>query len=219
MHFNIDNRFWEFVTTCTRFFLLNIVLIATLIPVVTVGPARTALYGTLFAYDDHDDIRLVRQYLRRFVTEFPRSFGASMLFVALLAADSFGMVYWASSSTVISYIALTILILAAAILITAFEYFFPLQARYTNTFTGTLRNSMRMPWAVPGTTALLVAIDITAGVTIAFSPHIRVAFVLLGFSWLAYVKSLLFLRAFARVGDQRKNEDRSHDYSLPQGTL
>ncbi|WP_411161393.1 DUF624 domain-containing protein [Bifidobacterium adolescentis] len=52
--------------TLLRFVGLNLVYLITLIPNVTIGPARAALYSTMFAYDEHDDVNLVREYLKRF---------------------------------------------------------------------------------------------------------------------------------------------------------
>ncbi len=60
MRFNINAPFWRFMDTLLRFVGLNLVYLITLIPNVTIGPARAALYSTMFAYDEHDDIRLVK---------------------------------------------------------------------------------------------------------------------------------------------------------------
>ena len=70
MRFNINAPFWRFMDTLLRFVGLNLVYLITLIPNVTIGPARAALYSTMFAYDEHDDIRLVKEYLTRFKREF-----------------------------------------------------------------------------------------------------------------------------------------------------
>lgn len=85
MRFNINAPFWRFMDTLLRFVGLNLVYLITLIPNVTIGPARAALYSTMFAYDEHDDIRLVKEYLTRFKREFKQGLAAWVL-VAILAA-------------------------------------------------------------------------------------------------------------------------------------
>lgn len=81
MRFNINAPFWRFMDTLLRFVRLNLVYLITLIPNVTIGPARAALYSTMFAYDEHDDIRLVKEYLTRFKREFKQGLAAWVLVV------------------------------------------------------------------------------------------------------------------------------------------
>lgn len=81
MRFNINAPFWRFMDTLLRFVGLNLVYLITLIPNVTIGPARAALYSTMFAYDEHDDIRLVKEYLTRFKCEFKQGLAAWVLVV------------------------------------------------------------------------------------------------------------------------------------------
>lgn len=81
MRFNINAPFWRFMDTLLRFVGLNLVYLITLIPNVTIGPACAALYSTMFAYDEHDDIRLVKEYLTRFKREFKQGLAAWVLVV------------------------------------------------------------------------------------------------------------------------------------------
>lgn len=81
MRFNINAPFWRFMDTLLRFVGLNLVYLIALIPNVTIGPARAALYSTMFAYDEHDDIRLVKEYLTRFKREFKQGLAAWVLVV------------------------------------------------------------------------------------------------------------------------------------------
>ncbi|MGO1346295.1 MAG: DUF624 domain-containing protein, partial [Bifidobacterium psychraerophilum] len=99
MRFNIDGPVWQFITQCTRFLILNVLFVITIIPIVTIGPARTALYSTVFAYTDNEGIDLGREYLKRFKDEFLKSIASSLIFVALAAAIAFAIIFWYSSDT------------------------------------------------------------------------------------------------------------------------
>ncbi|NMM94916.1 YesL family protein [Bifidobacterium oedipodis] len=220
MKFNLEGPFWQFMTLCVRFFALNLLFILTIIPVVTIGPARAALYSTVFAYTDNEDIPLCREYLRRFKREFMRSIVASIIFVALGAAIIFGLVFWNALDTDLAYVTLPFLILAGAIVFLTFEYYFPLEARYANTFKATLTNAARMPWAAFGHTMGIIAIDVAAIALFAFTGFFRVLFVLLGCAWLAYAKSLVYLRAFARVDTTNgAAHNERPDYTLPTASI
>ena len=83
MRFNINAPFWRFMDTLLRFVGLNLVYLITLIPNVTIGPARAALYSTMFAYDEHDDIRLVKEPDRLVLALRPASDPPSLRAVGL----------------------------------------------------------------------------------------------------------------------------------------
>ena len=137
MRFNINAPFWRFMDTLLRFVGLNLVYLITLIPNVTIGPARAALYSTMFAYDEHDDIRLVKEYLTRFKREFKQGLAAWVLVAILAAAILFGLSFWKAWDTNAPYIPLILLVIAAVVVALFAEYAAPLQARFANT-TGRL---------------------------------------------------------------------------------
>lgn len=219
MRFTIDSAFWRFLDTCVRFAALNLLFLLTAAPMVTLGPARAALYSTVFAYNDHDDINLAREYLRRFKRELPRCLAAWAIFAILIASLAFALAFWNALGTGTSWLALPPLVAAGFILITCCEWWFPLQARYANTFAMTWRNALRLPWACFGATLSLLAIDMTVAVLFVYTTWLRVACVALGCSWLAYAKSLIYLRAFDRVCGNADAMRERPDYSLPTASI
>ncbi|MCH9276040.1 DUF624 domain-containing protein [Bifidobacterium amazonense] len=217
--FDPDNKFWQFVALCLRYCALNLVFLVTCIPLVTVGPARAALYSTVFAYTDNEDIHLVREYLKRFKREFLPALGSSVIFIVLIAIATFSIVFWSSLDTDLAYVTLPVLIIVGVVTLLTFEYYSPLQARYANTFGATLSNAFKMPWAVFKYTLGLLAIDVIGAALFLYTGWFRIAFVLLGFSWLAYAKSLIFLRAFAQVSGDPDKPREAPDYTMPSGSI
>ena len=128
MKFNTNAPFWQFMNTLARFTALNLVYLVTLIPIITIGPARAALYSTMFAYDEHDDVNLVREYLKRFKREFKQGLAAWVLVAILAAAILFGLSFWKAWDTNASYIPLILLVIAAVVVALFAEYVAPLQA-------------------------------------------------------------------------------------------
>lgn len=94
MKFNIDAPFWRFMSTLARFTVLNVLFVITCIPVVTIGPALAALYSTIFAYCDHEDVSLHREYLKRLKREFVRGLLSFLIYIAVAAVLIFGFVFW-----------------------------------------------------------------------------------------------------------------------------
>lgn len=134
------------MNTLARFTALNLVYLVTLIPIITIGPARAALYSTMFAYDEHDDIRLVKEYLTRFKREFKQGLAAWVLVAILAAAILFGLSFWKAWDTNASYIPLILLVIAAVVVALFAEYAAPLQARFANTTGRLFSLSAMFPW-------------------------------------------------------------------------
>lgn len=162
MRFNINAPFWRFMDTLLRFVGLNLVYLITLIPNVTIGPARAALYSTMFAYDEHDDIRLVKEYLTRFKREFKQGLAAWVLVAILAAAILFGLSFWKAWDTNTSYIPLILLVIAAVVVALFAEYVAPLQARFANTTGRLFSLSAMFPWRAFPCSLVLVVIDVLA---------------------------------------------------------
>lgn len=200
MKFNTEAPFWQFMGTLARFTGLNVVALATMLPVVTIGPAQAALYSTLFAYDKNDDINLVREYLRRFKREFKQGFISGLLLLALIAAVLFGLSFWASWDTDLAYAPLIVMVVAAVVTLVIAEYIFALQARFANPLPRQWKLAALFPWRAFGCTLALIGVDIVALGLALFVPFIRVLMLIFGLSWVFYAKSLILLWGFRKYG-------------------
>ncbi|NEG70529.1 DUF624 domain-containing protein [Bifidobacterium choloepi] len=200
MKFNIDGPFWRFMGTLVRFVALNIVYLITLIPIVTYGPAQAALYGTLFAYDQHDDVRLVREYLRRFKREFKQGIVSGLLLLVLILAVIFGLSFWNAWDADSAYVPLVLMLCGAVVTVMIYEFLFPIQARFVNPIRRQWVLAATFPWRAFPCALLLVGIDVVALALTYFVPFVRVMMLLFGFCWVAYAKSLLLLWGFRKYG-------------------
>ena len=210
MKFNINAPFWQFMNTLARFTALNVVCLLTMVPLVTIGTARTALYSTLFAYDEHDDIALVREYLRRFRREFKISTISWVLLFALVAVVVFGIAFWMSWDTNASYVPLVLLIAAAVGVALITEYLAPLQARFDNSLGRLWHLAAAFPWRAFPCSLILVVIDVFAIGIAYYVPFIRVFALIFGVAWVAYAKSLILLWGFKRYGGMGKVENPTY---------
>lgn len=210
MKFNINAPFWQFMNTLARFTALNVVCLLTMVPLVTIGTARTALYSTLFAYDEHDDIALVREYLRRFRREFKISTISRVLLFALVAVVVFGIAFWMPWDTNASYVPLVLLIAAAVVVALIAEYLAPLQARFDNSLGRLWHLAAAFPWRAFPCSLILVVIDVFAIGIAYYVPFIRVFALIFGVAWVAYAKSLILLWGFKRYGGMGKVENPTY---------
>lgn len=214
MHFNPNSPAMRFLDTLWRFVALNVVFVLTCIPLVTIGPALAALMSTCFAYDDHEDIPLVRNYFKRFGREWKYGLFSWLIFIAVGLIIAFSVRFWVNIDPPLCYVVLVILFFFAAYLVIIIEWFYPVQVRFENKWHRLWAISLKIGWLQMGTTLALVAIDIIVVTLAYFLPPFRVLFLIFGFSWVAYAKSLILLPAFKRV---EKPEENNQTYINAQG--
>jgi uncharacterized membrane protein YesL len=213
MHFNVNSPFWRFMDTLVRFTELNLVYLLCCIPIVTIGTSSAALYSTLFQYDQHDDVPLVKEFFKRWKKEFKQSFPSWLIFLVLIAAVIFAITFWSQlpMKTGLSYIVLAMMVIFCVFLATTLEWFFAIEARYSNKFWRTFQIAFQMPWMTSAIlyTLALLAIDIAFATLAVFTHVIRIIAIFFGIAWIFYAKSLLMLHCFDRIDHPNK------DHSFP----
>lgn len=213
MHFNVNSPFWRFMDTLVRFTELNLVYLICCIPIVTIGTSTAALYSTLFQYDQHDDVKLIKEFFRRWKKEFKQSILSWLIFMVLIAVVVFAVTFWAQlpMQSGLSYVVLAMMVIFSVFLATTLEWFFAIEARYQNKFWRTFQIAFQMPWMTSAIlyTLGLLAIDIAFVALAVFTHVIRIVAIFFGVAWIFYAKSLLMLRCFDRIDHPKK------DFSTP----
>ncbi|WP_260301908.1 YesL family protein [Schleiferilactobacillus harbinensis] len=196
MHFNPNNPVWIFMGTLAKFTGLNVLFVLTCIPIITIGPARTALYATIFKYQENDSIPLSRTYWEKLKSEFRNSFFSTIIFFVLYAVLIFNLVFWLHLKSSASIFVMTLIVVLLVFVSLAFDYHFPILARFQNSYWQTWKNSFVLPWMRFISSCLLVVIDVAVTTLAYFMPFIRVLLLIFGLAWTAYLKSFIFLRVF-----------------------
>ena len=210
MKFNINAPFWQFMNTLARFTALNVVYLLTMLPVVTIGTAQAAMYSTMFAYDEHDDIKLVHEYLRRFKRELKDGLINGILLFILIAVAIWGLACWAAYDSNIAYGPLILLVAVSVAILFLAEYLFPMQARFANPIGRQWKLAAMFPWRAFGCTMALVVVDLLALSLAYFVPFVRALMIIFGMSWLAYAKSLILLWGFKKYGQYGEIEPQTY---------
>jgi len=66
MQYNQDSKFWHFATLVADFILLNLLFIVLCIPVVTIGPAFSALIHTTLKLSEDENRTLIKPFWNEF---------------------------------------------------------------------------------------------------------------------------------------------------------
>ncbi|MDN5569987.1 MAG: YesL family protein [Propionibacteriaceae bacterium] len=199
--FNPDSALMRFLNRVADVMILNLLFVATALPVVTLGPALTALFYTAMKLGDADFDGVGGNYLRSFRENFRQGMLLGLIWAALVAV--FGAWYVVVDNLNISQVVR--LVLWALYYLTAFRfaltalYVFAYQARFDDRLAVVLNNSRLMSLAhLPSSLAMAAVVALAVLITV-FYPQLvgyGVLWLLLGFGAIAHVNGALLNSIF-----------------------
>lgn len=221
--FNPDSPLMEALSMVADLVILNLVVLACCIPVVTAGAALTGMHYVLLKMVRNEEGYIVRTYFKSFRQNFVQATAMWLLFLlfgllffldlrltgnlilpnlgnASAAAQAAAGAGAGAAAPIHLPGAFRVFLLAAGVCIWfIFLYAFPLLARFTNTVFGTLRNAAVLAAAAfPRTLGMTVASLVIPVAALLFPPVLPVV-VLVGLTAPGYVCALLYSPVFAKM--------------------
>lgn len=130
--FDQDRAFWRFINKATDLVILNVLFVLCCLPIITIGPAYTALYYTIMK-----TVRKGRGYLfKNFLHSFKQNFvqGSMIWMIILIIGSLLGMTVislWdGAASGGMAQFGLWTAIIIAFFLVLLFIYVFPVLSRF-----------------------------------------------------------------------------------------
>ncbi len=193
--FNPDAPFWVAVGRIADLVWLNVLFVLTCLPIVTAGGALTALYDTVWRLGEDRGGSVTREYWRSLRENFWRSTGYWAFFLPIGGALTLSWIALPIAELAVIKVLLTLVYL----IVFPFPWF--LQARFSNTFWGTLKNSVviplvRLPFAF-GVVLINIVLLCLVIWTIIDLPQIIPLFVLAGFAFPTAASMPLLNRAIS----------------------
>lgn len=197
MKLSPDSKLMQTLSRIADLMFLNLLFLATCLPVITIGAALTALYQVCFTIGTNRENGVIMSYLRAFRDSFGTATKVWLIVLAVCAALIADLVLCANLSGFFIYCMIPFgILLALAVLAAATA--FPLLSLFRNTVMGTLKNAIILSLAhLPRTAAAAFLWFFPLIVLVRFPLALFNASFLLVFfyySTIAYLSSL-FLRA------------------------
>ncbi len=194
--FNLDNGFFRFMGKVFDMIVLDILTLIVCIPIVTIGPALTALYYVTLKIVRDEEGYVVRGFFKSFKQNFKQGFLLELIVAAaaIILYFDLGVVYnWMgqNGSILIRLLFYALVGLALLSVVTA-VYIFPILAKFDNPVKKVLVNSVMMAVRHLPNSILMVVVIIAAGVSIYIYP-IMIFFVI-GFA--AFINSVILRKIF-----------------------
>lgn len=198
--FNMDNPFFRGVNRIADMVIVNVLFLISCIPIVTIGPALTALYYVSINTWSRDDGYIFRMYVKSFKENIKQSIILWLILLVVGTVLSVDVWFWVSQWKLTAnafckpMIVISVILLVVYALI--FTYVWPLQAKFSNKISGTIKNALAMAIThVPETFGIWLILGV-----VAFAVYMvniaRVCVVVIGFSLVAYLQALIFRHVF-----------------------
>lgn len=212
--FDLDSPVMRFLNRLADLLILNFLMIACCIPIITIGAANTAMHYVLLKMIRGEEGYLIRGFFKSFKLNFKQAtvLWFIMLLVILVYVGDALIFHYSllpfPKALVIAVVAIAILLLMTAI------YVFPLQARFENSIKNTLKNAMILAFAnLPKTILMLVfyAVPLVIGY---FSMYSLIFVIMFGITVPAYGAAWLYSGIFKKIEPEEEGVVSDLDFSI-----
>ncbi len=212
--FDMDNPVMRFLNRMADMMILNLLMIACCIPVVTTGAAFTAMHYVLLKIVRDEEGYLVRGFFKSFRENFKQA-TLIWLLMLLIAAVFVG------DSLIINYSGLEFpralivaMVAVAMVLLMISVYIFPLQARFENSVRNTLKNAMLLSFANLPRTVLMLLCYAMPLVIVYFSTYALLFLFLFGISVPAYGAAFIYSGIFKKLEPEPEEITSDMEFSV-----
>lgn len=194
--FNLDNGFFRFMGKVCDMILLDILTLVLCLPVVTIGPALTALFYVTMKIVRDEEGYVFRGFFKSFKQNFKQGFLLELIVAAavfILYFDIRVVNNWmAENNSLLIRLLFFALIGFALICTVTVVYIFPVLAKFDNPTKKVLVNSVMMAVRHLPNSVLMVVVIVAAGVSVYIYP-IMIFFVI---GLAAFINSVILRRIF-----------------------
>ena len=199
--FNMDNKFFTFMSRVADLIILNILCIVCCIPIVTIGPSISAMFYVTMKMVRNEESYIVRGFFKSFKQNLKQGIIINLIMLAagvLLAID---ISICRGTAGTLGKVLIVLFMMILVVYLMLFMYIYPVLAKFYNTIKNTFTNAFLMSIRHLPYTALMILIS--AAPALAFfipsaqlQSTVILLLVLLGFSGIAYINSHFFVKIF-----------------------
>ena len=196
--FNLDSPFMIFLSNLTDIVILNVICLICCIPIVTIGPAVTAMhYVTLKMVKDENGY-IVKNFFKSFKENFRQAFIAWLIF--LLITVVFILDFKILQSMGINENKILSIVVGAIYLFSSMTamYVFPILSRFSNSLGQTIKNAFFMSILHIFKTLIMAVIYILPFLLLPLHIMVIPVFLLVGLAGPAYFNSFIWKSIFKK---------------------
>ncbi len=200
--FDLDSPLMQFLNKVADMMWLNILTLICCIPIITVGPAMTALHYMALKMARNEECYITRDYFKSFKMNLRQGiliWLIQLVVIVLLAGDFLIMRYSAVS---FGQPMKVILMVVAIVVLFTFTFVYPVLAKFDNTVMRTIKNAFFIGILQFPKTILMMILSVVPAVLFVVAPQIIPVVFLFGFSAPAWASAKLYNKFFRKLEDQ-----------------
>lgn len=195
---NLDSPFMVFLSNLTDVVILNVLFLVCCIPIITIGPAITAMHYVTLKMVREEDGYVVKSFFKAFRENFKQSLVAWLVFLVITMVflldykilKTIGM----KENMVFAIIIGAIYLFVCLVMM----YVFPLLSRFENTLKQTVKNALFMSILHIFKTIVMAIIYVVPFVLVPLHYNLILAFLIIGVSGPAYINSYIWKSIFKK---------------------
>lgn len=215
--FNLDSPLMQFLTKVANLMILNIITLLLCLPIVTAGPAITALYYVTLKMAKGEDPYIVQNYFKSFKQNFRQGliiWLIMLLVIIIIAVDLVALFSGSMTGQVVNILKIVIVVLSIILLLGGL-YIFPVLSRFDNTVKQTIKNSYLMAIMSLPRAVLILVFHLVPVLAVLVSTNALPIVFMLGFATVAYWSSLQFAKIFKRFEPEEEVVEENPDELAP----
>lgn len=199
---NIDSPLMQALSKIADLLILNLLTLLCCIPIITVGPALTALNYMTLKMVRNEETYIARGFFKSFKENFRQSTLIWLLFLVLgllLAGDYIILI---SSEMQYSNVMQVLILVVAILEICTFLYTFPVLAKFQNTIKTTLKNAFLISIMQFPKTIVMIVVYLIPLVIFWISFQLIPFVFFFGLSVPAWISAKLYNKFFKKLEDK-----------------
>lgn len=208
--FSLDSLFGRKMTKLFDLCLVNIYCIITCIPIITIGPAFTALYTVLLAMSSDEEGPVTKMYFNAFKSNFKTGMVTGLIYTAVLAVLLLDIQIWTASQSQYKPMFVTATVVLIALVVMVGCWLFPLLAKFENTAKNMFKNAGLFAFKYfPVSLSMGIVVMGYAVLVMEYIFSVWFLFVVFGIVLLAYPWAFYVRMRFEKYLEEREKGDRT----------
>ena len=207
MQYNQDSKFWHFATLVADFILLNLFFIVLCIPIVTIGPAVSALIHTTLRLSEDENRTIIKPFWNEFKRDITKKMVLWIVYLVLIAAIVYmAQFYWNFANNNVDLFrtfGFMLFVLSALILVTtivASIIGLAMTTKYFSPIKRLIKNSYLLIIVMPFQSLIMASAFVIATIFFIYQTvPVFLFFLVIGFAGLAYTFAPLIREFFTKV--------------------
>lgn len=179
--------------------ILNLLVILTSIPIITIGASFSAMHYCLYRMMKNEDGYLLKNYFAAFKQNFKKATVLWLVMLAVLIVMAGDIWFVVSNPGLVPGWLVGIIIVTCIVLAMVMMYIFPLQAHFENTIKNTIKNAgivmiLNLPKSI-----VMFLLYLTPIIAVGLTYSAIVVIFFCGFTLPAYIACFLYRKVFERI--------------------